>query len=58
MCNALNLNNIMEFIVKGIICLIIPNILYILIYKNDNLYNESRQFAVGLIERIKNKVTG
>ncbi len=58
MCNALNLNNIIEFIVKGIICLIIPNILYMLIYKNDNLYNESKQFAVGLIERIKNKVTG
>ena len=38
--------------------ILVPNTLYILCYRKEKQFNESKEFAIGLLERIKNKVTG
>lgn len=43
---------IINLIVKLIICIIVPNLIFILIYKNDENYKESKTMVVNLFNKI------
>ena len=43
--------------IRGIICIIIPNILYTLIYANNKQFVESKEWVVGIVKsKFKHKV--
>ena len=44
LCSLVVLGNIETLLIRSLICLIVPNILYHIIYKNYNLANESIQW--------------
>ena len=49
LCSFINLGGIKEILIKAIICLIIPNILYFVIYRNNKLYNESKKIFKNIL---------
>lgn len=46
---------IFNFILKGIVCIVIPNILFIIIYRKNNLFKEAKLFITHLVMIIKKK---
>lgn len=55
-CSKIYLEGIIELFIKALICLIIPNILYILIYFKTNRFKESKEFIVGIFNKKKEVV--
>ena len=55
-CLLIPIEGIMGLIVKLIICIIIPNILYLIIYVKTKIFNEAKKFIFGILSRkYKNK---
>lgn len=52
-CSFVKLEGIPELIVKGIICVIIPNILYLLVYFKTNRFKEAKEFILGILKKRK-----
>ena len=55
LCELIHINGILELIVKGIICTIIPNILYFLIYRKMSFYKDAVNFIKRLIPKRKKR---
>lgn len=51
-CSFIDLNGVCGLVVKGLICVVFPNILYLLIYRNTNIYKETAGFVKNIL-RIK-----
>lgn len=54
LCNMFG-QGIFNFILKGIVCIVIPNILFIIIYRKNNLFKEAKLFITHLVMIIKKK---
>lgn len=51
-CNLVVMDNIfISFIIKVFICILVPNLLFILIYKNSKLFKESKALVLRMIGR-------
>ena len=55
-CSFISLEGILGLILKGIICVIVPNILYLVIYRKDSEFNDSKEFVFKILKDVKNKV--
>ena len=55
-CNFFKSNGILTFIIKGIICIVVPNIIYIFVYRKEEMFNESKDFIFNLFDKFKKKV--
>lgn len=55
-CNLLQMEGFVEILIKAVICCIVPNLIYILFYKNNKNYNEAIQFIKNLFRRNVHKV--
>ena len=55
-CSFVGVEGILGLILKGIICVIVPNILYLVIYRKDNKFKESKEFVGKILEGIKAKI--
>ena len=49
-CSLVNAQGIIELVFKGILCILIPNYIYFLFYKKDNMFNEVKVFINKLIK--------
>lgn len=54
LCNMMG-QGILSFILKGIVCIVIPNVLFVVIYRKTKLFKEAKCFALQLITVIKQK---
>lgn len=54
-CNMIVFDNIGEFILRAIICCVIPNIIYWLGYRNMTQFADSKQVALQLFKRIMHR---
>ncbi len=55
--SLININLYVDFVVIGIICATIPNILYYLIYRNFSIYSESVSFIKNVLKQQKGGIT-
>ena len=53
-CSFIKIDGILELIAKGTICIVIPNILYFLIYRKTAIFQEALNFIKNYISKIKN----
>ena len=54
-CSMIETDSLIALIIKGIICLIIPNIFFLLFYKNTNIFKETMDW---IIDKLKIYVLG
>ncbi|MCH5342438.1 MAG: hypothetical protein J1E64_00255 [Acetatifactor sp.] len=50
-CQLVNINLFADLMIRGILCIIIPCILFYIIYKKDSLFTETRDFVLKVIDR-------
>ncbi|SEI99093.1 Membrane protein involved in the export of O-antigen and teichoic acid [Kandleria vitulina] len=50
-CSLINYSGIIELVIKSIICLIVPNILLIIVFKNDSQFKSSICIGKNIIKR-------
>lgn len=50
-CSFIKINGIVELVIKGMICLILPNILYFIIYHKTQKFKDSKQFVLDKIKK-------
>lgn len=50
-CTLVNVGGILELIIKGLICVAVPNILYLLVYRNTKMFNEAVDFVKRLLPK-------
>lgn len=55
-CQLIRMDGIIQLLVKLIVCLIVPNILYFFVNKENALFVESREFVARIIRATINKV--
>ena len=55
-CSQTYLEGIMGLFIKAIICLVIPNILYVLIYFKTNMFKEAKKFIIGILKNKRKEV--
>ena len=53
LCSLCNQQSILNLIIRILICIIVPNVLYLLIYWHDKLFIESRKFVLKIIKKSK-----
>ena len=54
-CELLPMEGVIYFIIRGIVCIVIPNILYIICYRKTKYYSESKTFLYNIINSFKKK---
>ena len=54
-CSFIKIEGIYELLIKGSICIIVPNILYLLVYFKTNRFKEAKDFIIGIINKRKKK---
>lgn len=54
-CSRLPSEGSFQFVCRIFICLIVPNIIFYLCYFKTNSFAESKKFAIGVLELIRNK---
>lgn len=54
-CSLINFDGIIEIIIKSIICVVIPNILYFLIYFKTKKFEDTKIFVKNIISKFKLK---
>lgn len=50
-CNTIHIEGIVGLFIKAFICLVIPNILYVLAYYRTDKFKESKEFVINIIKR-------
>ena len=50
-CTLVNIGGMLELIIKGLICVAVPNILYLLIYRNTKMFTEAAEFVKRLLPK-------
>ena len=50
-CSTIGLNGIIGLAVKGIVCIVVPNVLYLLVYYRTERFKESRKFIKKILKR-------
>jgi len=51
MCNALSFSNLVQIIVNGIICIIVPNVILLLLFVKTKQFQETKVFARKIFKR-------
>ena len=51
LCKMYKGDLLMELIVRGTICIVIPNILFLCIYRNNNLYRYAKEYLIHEVRR-------
>ncbi len=50
-CNCINMSGVSEVIVKGIICAILPNLMYLCLYHRTNIFKDSTDIIKHLVAK-------
>lgn len=50
-CNTVRVDGIAGILVKGAICVVVPNMLYIIVYRRTSMYNEIRMFFGKIVQK-------
>ena len=59
LCSFINIGGVPGLIIKGGVCVVVPNALYFLVYCKTNMYKEAKAFVVRLVPRkLRGKVNG
>jgi len=56
LCSFITGNILLSFILKCFICLIVPNIVFILIYRNSPEFNYFKNLSIDIISKVKRKL--
>lgn len=55
-CSFIDTKLVYELIIKAIILVIVPNILYLVFYSKTKMFNESKELFINIIYKIKSKI--
>lgn len=50
-CDLVELEGVAEIVAKGLICVVLPNLLYILVYRRSRVFADAADFAKRIIKR-------
>ena len=53
LCSFITGNILLSFILKCIICLIVPNIIFILVYRNTSEFSYFKDLSINIISKVK-----
>ena len=56
LCSFIGGNILLSFILKCIICLIVPNIIFILVYRNTSEFSYFKNLSINIISKVKRKL--
>ena len=56
LCSFITGNILLSFILKCIICLIVPNIIFILVYRNTSEFSYFKDLSINIISKVKRKL--
>lgn len=56
-CQLIQMDGIIQLLLRLIVCVVVPNIVYFLVNKRNELFGEAKEFVIHIIRVITNKIT-
>lgn len=51
LCSLINMEGVLGLVVKGLICVSVPNIIYLIVYRNTKIFKEATGFLKGALKK-------